>query len=251
MSDLRVRRSSWHTRRIVEHVSPGRRLGRHVVHDPRSRGYAVEPRRGADGISVGWRRYIPMLDQGSLGSCVGNAAVGVLGSSRFYGSLAKARAGGIDLAPGLRLDESTAVHVYGAATALDPWPGEYPPTDTGTSGLAAARVLLAAGLIKSYRWAFGMDALHTAILAGPLMVGVNWYESMDEPNEYGEVTVAGQIRGGHEFELIGYSDRTFRWRAVNSWGAGWGKSGYFYLHDAALARLMDEDGDATLLEPLG
>lgn len=237
-------------RRIVEHVSPGRRLGRHVVHDPRSRGHAVEPRRGADGISVGWRRYIPMLDQGSLGSCVGNAAVGVLGSSKFYGSLAHERA---DVAgfPGLRLDEPQAVHVYGAATALDPWPGEYPPTDTGTSGLAAAKVLLNAGLISGYRWAFGMDALHTAILEAPLMVGVNWYETMDDPDEHGEVTVGGQIRGGHEFELIGYSNRTERWRAVNSWGAGWGKSGYFYLHDAALARLMDEDGDATLLEPLG
>jgi hypothetical protein len=211
MTDLYVRR-------IEEHVSPGRRLGRHVVHDPRSRGHAVEPRRDTKWLSSpGWRRYIPILDQGArLGSCVGNACIGCLGSSRFFGALAKQRAAG------LRLDEPQAVTVYSDATALDPWPGEYPPTDTGTSGLAGAKVLHRAGLISGYRWAFGMDALHTAILEGPLMVGVNWYESMDEPDPDGVVQVAGQIRGGHEFELLAFSARTFLWRAAQSWGRGWG-----------------------------
>jgi hypothetical protein len=34
-----------------------------------------------------WTRRIPVLDQGDLGSCTGNAATGVLGSEPFYGTL--------------------------------------------------------------------------------------------------------------------------------------------------------------------
>lgn len=57
-------------RRIPEHVIPGRRLGRHVHHDPRSLRYLVPARAGAI-QSVRHDRRIPVLDQGSLGQLHG------------------------------------------------------------------------------------------------------------------------------------------------------------------------------------
>jgi hypothetical protein len=73
------------TRVIPEHPSGSAgRLGRHVRHDPRSRAYQVRPRAPL-AKSVSWERQTPILDQGDLGSCTGNAACGVLGGPVITG----------------------------------------------------------------------------------------------------------------------------------------------------------------------
>jgi len=81
---------------------------------------------------------------------------------------------------------------------------------------------------------------------------VNWYDSFDSPDTSGDVVIStdATVRGGHEFELIGVdvNDRTFR--AVNSWGAGWGDRGYFTLDYTDYERLLHEDGDATQFTPI-
>ena len=73
--------------RIPEREVPGRRLGRHVRHDPRSLAYQVAAVDPATLTSVRHVRGIPVLDQGDLGSCTGNAAEGCLGSAPFLGTL--------------------------------------------------------------------------------------------------------------------------------------------------------------------
>lgn len=225
---------------LDENVIPDRRLGRHVLHDPRSLNFLVA--ETDQPVTKFWRRYTPILNQGNLGSCTGNAAVGVLGSGPFWGRLYDKRQAG------LVLDEPKAVQLYGAATRLDPWPGQWEPDDTGSSGLAVAKAAQNAGLISSYTHITSLAAAHNAIKTSPFIVGFNWYSGFDNPNSRGMVEIGGSIRGGHEFEIIGYSATYKRWKAVNSWGSGWGDNGYFRFSDATFERLLLENGDGTVFQ---
>ncbi|MEV5953720.1 hypothetical protein AB0M11_08075, partial [Streptomyces sp. NPDC051987] len=59
----------------------GGRLGRHIEHDPRSRAYALsEDLLPSTYTSAVHTVRIPVLDQGSLGSCTGNAAEAFAGT---------------------------------------------------------------------------------------------------------------------------------------------------------------------------
>lgn len=234
-------------RRIPEHVIPGRRLGRHVHHDPRSLAYQV-PRLAGAVQSVRHARAIPVLDQGSLGSCTGNAAEGVLGTAPIYATIpttvAARPTGDADV------DEQQAVALYSAATQLDSYDGTYPPTDSGSDGLSVAKACQRAGLISGYRHATSLDAALAALAVRPQITGVSWYEGMDEPDGNGLVYVTGQVRGGHEFcldeidadrRLIGFT---------NSWSTSWGIGGRAYIGFDDFARLLSEDGDVTDFVPL-
>lgn len=39
----------------------------------------------------------------------------------------------------------------------------------------------------------------------------------------------GEIAGGHCIAVMGYSDKLGAWLCQNSWGTGWGMSGYFWI----------------------
>jgi len=218
--------------RLTERHVPGKRLGRHVHHDPRSWGHpaAMAPRI----ISVMHKRLVPVFDQGSLGSCCGNAAVGCISTAPF------AHQG----------TENEAVDVYSAATKIDDVSGVYPPDDTGSSGIAVMKVLKARGLIKGYSHTFSLDSALRALVLRPGITGLSWREGCDSPDASGEVVYDGEIRGGHEIELAGIdaSARRASERLVwfwNSWGASWGAGGMFSMswgdYEAALA----DHGDAT------
>ena len=100
-------------------------LGRLVDHDERSRNY--QARRAAAHRSVLWGHHAPVLDQGELGSCTGNATAQLINTDYF----AKSRKSGY-------LTENDAVAIYSAATKLDGIPhNTYPPIDGGSSGLGA------------------------------------------------------------------------------------------------------------------
>ena len=225
-------------KKLPETVVPGKRLGRNLHHDPRSLSYLV-PETDTP-VSVMWQRRVPVFDQGNTGSCTGNAAAGVLGTSPFYETLP---AGLVD-------DESEAVSLYSAATKLDDYPGTYPPDDTGSDGLSVAKACKAAGLISGYTHITSVAAAQTAIISGPFIVGSNWYSSMDNPDASGLVKVSGSIRGGHEFECHGFDAQADLWWFTNSWGTSWGKDGRFCMSSASFARLLSEQGDATVFLPI-
>ena len=231
---------------LDEHVIEGQRLGRHVEHDPRSRAYAYEAPAGAAAlVAVEHVRHGGIFNQGNLGSCTGNAAAGAKNTEPLY------HAGSAH-----PLSESGAVDLYSLATQLDGLSnGYYPPTDTGSSGLAVAKAMQQQGLIGSYSHAFNMAAALAALQAGPVITGVPWYEGFDSPDANGLVKIAGQIRGGHEIVARGYqpgvaadgSDALIK--LDNSWGTGWGKSGSFYWTVATWASLLAQQGDVTILQP--
>lgn len=228
--------------------SPGnpQRLGRHINHDPRSREYpfALRDEARAAVHSVKWMRRVPIFDQGDLGSCTGNAAAGWLVTDN------QLRQGLIVIGADNDADEQDAVDIYSAATALDPWPGSYPPEDTGSDGLSVAKVLQSLGYIDSYSHGFAISDLQVALQSTPCLLGTNWYDGMFNPTSAGVVNVSGSVAGGHEYLCVGFDAGNLGWpapyRFANSWGAGWGDAGYFYMSEATIIRLLGEDGDVTV-----
>jgi hypothetical protein len=228
-------------RKIIPSNDP--RLGRHVNHDSRSRAFAFRAPASVTYKTVLHERFIPILDQGDLGSCTGNAATGHLGSGDFYATLA---------GKGFSGDEQEALDLYSKATELDGYSGTYPPVDTGSDGLSVAKAAKAFGFISGYLHTFSFDDFMAATQKQPVIVGVNWYGNMFNPDADGVVTIGQRdtIEGGHEFVVRGYDDARQHVLADNSWGAGWGVNGSFRIPLATMERLLSEDGDCTMFVPL-
>lgn len=220
-------------------------LGRHVEHDPRSLQFAhgVLPKTAIK--SVDWTRRAPIFDQKNLGSCTGNAGAGLVGTD-FLGrtGLTSVTIDGHVLP----VDENLAVRVYELATQLDNIDGTYPPDDTGSSGLGAAKALKQLGLAASYTHAFSLDALKSALQNGPVMVGTVWLESMFDVSSNGHVNVDrnSQVAGGHEYVISAYDTSTRLFRMDNSWGESWGAHGSAWLAEADVQWLLSQQGDVTV-----
>src|SRR3954452_13089718 len=126
--------------RFHELEHEGMRLGRHLWLDARSLAHMIENRieeMNHPTHSVQWERALVILDQGKLGSCTGNAGTGALGTQPFYDAVGRA----VLPSPKDEMQaEGFAVKLYEDATVIDGYPGQYPPDDTGSSGLAICKV---------------------------------------------------------------------------------------------------------------
>jgi hypothetical protein len=205
-------------------------LGRLVQHDPRSLAFPAElaPLR-----TVTHRHYGPVLDQGELGSCTGNAIAQALNCT----PLRRGR---------VLLTEADAVKLYSRATVLDEFDGSYPPEDTGSSGLAVCKAAKEAGLIKAYHHAFGVDQALAALVLSPIIIGVPWYDEMFFPDSNGYLNIRGDMVGGHEVSLIAINVKKERVTLLNNWSSQWGINGRAYLRFADLDALLKQQGDATV-----
>jgi hypothetical protein len=238
-----------HTRHIPEHPGAGR-LGRHVRHDPRSLSFQVTAKALGALTSVRHQRFIPVLDQGDTGSCTGNAALGAVGTGGLFTALAGNP--GCPSETDAAKDELDAVVLYSAATKLDDVWGTYPPDDTGSSGLAVAKAAKNKGLISGYRHATSLEAALTALAAQPVIAGINWYDSFDEPADSGLIAIADRadVRGGHEICLDELDAENQVVWFTNSWSESWGQSGRACIGWDDFGRLLDEQGDVTAFTPL-
>lgn len=227
--------------RLGERSRNPHRLGRHVQHDPQSLRYAAPllPRSAIE--SRRWTRRAAVLDQGDLGSCTGNAAAGWVGTDNAV------RIGLVEFG-GRAVDETFAVDLYHRATTLDEFDGAYPPEDTGSSGLGAAKALQQLGLSPSYQHAFSLQAMETALQTGPVLVGIPWYNSMFTPGPDGIVPVdeSSGLAGGHELCIDELDVEHDRVGFTQSWGVSWGKGGRGYFRRADMGRLLAADGDVTV-----
>lgn len=230
---------------IREYPRSDPRLGRKLQLDARSLPYMVTAADPRTLRSVHWPRRLPILDQGPLGACVGFTMASALGTyplSAFpqlrgvVGSGTEAT----DFAQGL----------YSEATAIDPWEGTWPPEDTGTDGLSAAKVLKRRGLISGYRHASSLAGLLTLLQDGPVAMGMPWHEGFFEPDEDGRIDTDGRadtpMVGGHEVLVVGvvldpsgHLDQALL-TVANSWSPGWGDRGYFRMAGALYERLRSD-----------
>lgn len=218
---------------LAERVVAGQRLGRHVQHDARSRNYPAAVAPIADVKHV--RHGLP-FNQGDLGSCTGNAMAGALMTSPYYTA-------------GRSLAEAAAVQLYEQATHFDRTKGIYPPDDTGSTGLAVAKAATKDGYISAYSHAFGLQHALGALTLAPVITGINWYTSFDEPLSTGEcpLTADATVRGGHEIELFGLDEENRQIWAYQSWGRTWGglHNGTFWFSYTTFEQLLAEKGDVT------
>lgn len=233
--------------RIREYARAGKRLGRHVNHDPRSRQFRA-PVAGVTPTSKVWKRHTGPYDQGDLGSCTGNAIAGLVMTDPVWNGHR-------------RLHEASAVKIYKKATVLDPFPGQYPPDDTGSDGLDACRAAVSYRYATQYLWGFGIyDMVRIISAIGPCAVGTDWMSGMDRYDPRGLVGIDGSVRGGHEYEVLGVHLDTSLGAPIGnvfecqqSWGPGWGVKGTdgglgrFYVRINDMATLLERGGDVVTL----
>ena len=243
------------TYRRIESTDP--RLKRHVRHDDRSWDYRFDT-AGLSIVSAKHTRRIPVLDQGQLGSCTGNAGIGALGTDPYYSTVAGVSGRGLSRrgttqAAHYSLDEPGAVQLYSDATRLDDYPGGYYAPDwedSGSDGLSVAKALKAAGEISGYTHTFTLDDALKALGVTPVITGVNWYSNMFDPDTDGRVYPTGTIAGGHEFVVDEIDATNQRVWFTNSWGESWGVNGRAYLTFADWGDLLGQQGDVTIFTPL-
>jgi hypothetical protein len=220
------------TEELPETPVEGKRLGRHILHDPRSREYAAPTAPQIKSVKH-TATGLP-LNQGEIGSCTANALCGALDSAP-------------DFQGGTPLTETNAVQLYELETKLEGKP--YPPNDPGGTGLMVCKAAKQEGLISSYQHAFGIDHALGALMLRPVITGINWYTSFDEPDpQTGEVAIApgATVRGGHEIvadEIDAPNKLVWFW---NSWGSTWGKEGRFCMSFDTWNELLNERGDVTV-----
>lgn len=239
------------TRHIEEHPSDtGGRLGRHVEHDSRSKAYALSEDLLGTGTytSVTHTINAPVLNQGDKGACTGFGTEACVSGDPFYAAIPAT----VKTRPTVNADTDNqqALALYSTATSLDNIKGTYPPNDTGSTGLAAAKAAQKAGLISGYQHALSLDGALKALGLVDVITGVNWYEGFDNPDASGRVKISGSVRGGHEFCVYGIDAAKKLVWARNSWGADWGLNGCFAFPFDDWGRLLDEQGDVTVFVPL-
>lgn len=186
------------------------------------------------------------LDQGNEGACVGFGWTGELISSpsvkRFKSQeIANAYARGF----------------YAEAKKNDEWPGE---DYEGSSVLAGAKVAALRGYIPEYRWAFGIDDLVGAVShIGPVVVGTDWTEDMDNVLPNGLLSgTGGKVRGGHCYLIRGLILNPSKaggyerlgldpvLRITNSWGKSYGRNGDVFVKVDDFEKLLKNGGEACI-----
>lgn len=213
-------------------------LGRRPEFDERSRNFPITAHPLVAGVgprSFTWALNT-VLDQGSVGSCVGHAWAHELAAKPVVVQ---------------GVGSATALAIYHRAQQLDEWPGEYPAYE-GTSVLAGAKATAEMGRLVEYRWAFGVDELARGVSrAGPAVIGVSWHRDMFDPGADGYVRPTGDVVGGHAILVRGYSVSKRRFLLHNSWGTRFGGKGgappgCAWIDHDDLGALLQAGGDACL-----
>jgi hypothetical protein len=204
-----------------------------TTHDLRNFSYSV---KAAVPLSVDPITITPgrVLDQGGIGGCTG---FGMMGACACL--------------PGRHLSRSRtatnrhAMAAYELNTSRDPFQGDWPTADTGSSVLAAAKTAKDLSLIDSYSWASTVRDVADAIrYHGPVVIGIPWYNSMFEPAYDGKLKVdpSSGLAGGHCVFLFRAPESTGHLWGRNSWGSAWGVGGNFYVSRLDLDILFSDDG---------
>lgn len=211
------------------------RLGRQVVHDTASRRFPLSASVDRDSWrTVALRSYDPRPNPNQrIGNCTGCQ------KAMAFNTQGHRKRGRI-------LGMAEADRIYSLATTLDPWDGSYPPVDTGSSGLAAAKAAQKLGYGGEYRWLFGgADEVVQALQHGlPVGIGAWWYEGgfnpKPEPGGGVRIEMTGRRVGGHQWSARAYDER----RDLVGGRCWWGGFKDFWIRRDHLDELLADNGDA-------
>lgn len=225
-------------------------LGRRLLHDPKSREYAYSGT--VSHVNVRHAMNAPHVDQFYLSGCVGFSGINLLNTTKASASrLQFNRKVPIGHAGLSYLGNDDGIRSYHEATVRDPFPGEYPPVDEGSSALGLMKWWLSLGVVKGYDWAYSFTAFLAALSKQPVLIGTNWYDDMMSTGSDGIVrsNATGEA-GGHE-----YVGTEIRWdkRLIGceqSWGENppeFGKAGRFWIpFDLAEELIIHQQGDVAV-----
>lgn len=225
-------------------------LGRTKVHDYRSRDHEWTL-RGATYRHVRHQMNAPHVDQFYTSGCVGFSGTNLLNCTKA--SVARQRFNKLIHQRSILkyLNNDDGIENYHQATVYDPFPGQYPPTDEGSSALGLMKWWKKVGVISEYKWTFTFTTFLTALSVQPVLVGTNWYDDMMDTGADGIVhSSARGSGGGHEYlateiiparKLIGFEQ---------SWGEnppGFGIDGRFWMpYDLAEELIINQGGDVAV-----
>lgn len=221
-----------------------RRLGRHVVHDPRSRGF-VRP-RPVDKST--WRERVTVRTWDPIpnpNQPVGNCTMCAKGSQfNSAGNRVK----------GVVLGMEWALDRYVWETAHDQFPGAWKRDgtgqDTGSSGLWSAKTAQQFGEGGDYFWIMdGIDGVVQAVQDGDAVsMGTRWDNNMFNKNSQGIIEPGGGMAGGHQWiaRAVALDRGLLGGRCW--WGPDF-RDWWIKLEHAA--ELLADDGDAHVQQRAG
>lgn len=181
-----------------------------------------------------WYPGLVTLDQGSLGACVG-----FTGANWMQNSPTRTK-----------VSNQVGIDLYRECKKIDGIPDQ-----EGTYARALLEVLRGQGKVSRYLWASSIADVKSWVLGvGPVLVGTPWYDGMFDPDQDGTAHPTGQVVGGHEYLIRGYSRPLAAFRCRNSWGPSWGigegsnwagRGGEFWVKEGDMESLIFGDwGDA-------
>lgn len=202
-------------------------LGRRRRHDPANRRHQSPHRRAQRARSVRHPLRAPHVDQFYLGGCVGFSGTNLLNTSAAWRSrVAFNRLVQHGRAGRSYLGNEDGLTNYHESTVRDPFEGEYPPDDTGSSATGLGDYWHEAGIIGGFDWVIsgGMDVLIASVQATPCLFGSYWFDDMMSTDAAGVVTSAGAVTGGVSLENTGgheYLCNAVLWGPHYRRGPGW------------------------------
>jgi hypothetical protein len=223
-----------HERKRSKKKMLNRRFNRIPHFDPESRSYGIRKLIGpTPRYKRIWATRPDALDQGQEGACTGFASAGFLSAAPQKWST----------------DADMAEKIFKGAVQIDKLEGR----DFGGEGatvLAAMKACQELSYFDSYAWCFGIDDVcDTLVRRGPVILGINWYDGMESPDERGLLTVSGSVAGGHCILANGFwpghPDFGDIIVLTNSWGNDWGIRGRCYIRYDDLRDLLRDQGEAV------
>ena len=194
-------------------------------------------------------RMPPVYDQGQLGSCTANALCAALqyvhpampmGSRLFLYYNERRMEGDIFDDAGAQLSDGVkCLETIGVCPESE-WPyvvSKFTVAPTARCYIDATKNRAS---IASYAVPCDATIMKRVLMSGyPFVVGIAVFPSFETAAvaKTGAVPMPDaneQCIGGHAVLCVGYDDTRGTWTMRNSWGAGWGDHGYFYLPYAYL-----------------
>jgi C1A family cysteine protease len=212
---------------------------------------------------IDWRNHkgsnwiTDIRDQGSCGACVAFATCAAVES----------RARIATNSPGAAIDLSEAQLFYcGTPNSCDVGWNFVPALKFARKGIGleadfpytpgnqACRKIKPAVKVKSHSaWSTTL-ARKQALQRGPVIGGLRVYEDFYTYSSGIYAHVAGNFVGLHAVTIIGYDDVEAYWIVKNSWGSGWGESGFLRIAYGEChidSKFLFYEPDLTILKKSG